>query len=339
MKIAFTVCTNSFISFARIVGKSLLQHNSDYQFYIGLCDVPDPDLADLYKGFNVIPCADLGKKDDMDYMSLRYSVSDFKNALKAYFYEYLAKKFPDAEFILFLDPDVVVYNRLTALEELHHSADIVVTPHILHPQPFDGKTPTEISYLSTGTFNLGMISVKPSPNGIRFIEWWRDRLKDYSCLDWKKGLYYDQKWINLAPVFFEKVEVLRHPGYNVAYWNLHERDVTDNNGTLLINQQEPLVIYHFSNIDIRGSRLLTTQQNRFQDTDFPVVLRLYNQYMSDARAEGFEKSIVKRSHYAGIYEKHTREQLKKTLKGRLVLWAKDNIPPATRERWKKKLGL
>jgi len=45
----------------------------------------------------------------------------------------------------------------------------------------------------------------------------------------------DQKWINLVPLLFEGISISRHVGLNAAFWNLHERTISD--GTAFFYQQ------------------------------------------------------------------------------------------------------
>ena len=57
------------------------------------------------------------------------------------------------------------------------------------------------------------------------LEWWEKRcLKigfDRPC----EGLFVDQLWISLVPLFFSDVIIMRHKGLNMAPWNLHERAI------------------------------------------------------------------------------------------------------------------
>ena len=70
----------------------------------------------------------------------------------------------------------------------------------------------------------------------------------------KRGLFTDQKWIDDVPSKFEGVFVINHPGYNVAYWNLMQREVKVIDGKITVNSK-PMYFFHFSgfipeNIDI-----------------------------------------------------------------------------------------
>lgn len=336
MKIAFTTCTNSWVPFTRVVAKTLLQHNPGYKFFMCITDKRTEDMAPYYEGYEVVPCDEIGA-DGLDDMVLRYGIN-IKNALKPFYFDYFAKKYPDAEHIFFIDPDMVIYNKLTEIERLHQTSDVLLFPHLLQPQPFDGKTPNEISYLSTGTYNLGLISVKPTENGRQFIAWWRERLREYCVFDWKAGLFSDQKWVNLAPVFFDKVANVKHPGYNIGYWNLHERKVARVNGELVVNHDFPLVIYHFSNINIRQQKLFDTQQNRWTEADFPLLMELLADYRRMSFEEGYEKVITKPCYYAQVHATYHHAEARKTFKGRLKLWVKNNVPKSFRAKMKKALG-
>ena len=39
-----------------------------------------------------------------------------------------------------------------------------------------------------------------------------------------EGMHYDQRWLDLAPAFFDDVHIMRDAGCNIAHWNLPERD-------------------------------------------------------------------------------------------------------------------
>src|ERR1017187_7472506 len=50
-------------------------------------------------------------------------------------------------------------------------------------------------------------------------------------------MFVDQKWINLAPCFFENVKILKQPGCNMAFWNLHERHLSSEGGVQCVSKR------------------------------------------------------------------------------------------------------
>ena len=337
MKIAFTICSNNYLSFARVLGRSFIQHNPEYRFYIGLADEFSSSIEKYYDGFEIIPCVKIGL-EELYEMARKYTVVELNTAVKPFYFIYFHNKFPEVKQILFLDPDMFVYQSLADLDAIHLSADIILTPHILYPMPLDGKNPSEISYLSTGIFNLGFLSLKLTQNTLQFLEWWKDRLKVFCYVDFRKGLFVDQKWINLVPVFFNSVFILRHPGYNVSYWNIHERFISIQNGELKVNKDFPLVIYHFSSVNILQGKLFFKYQDRFDDKQFPEAVKLFLEYKEKIFTEGYNLTSKSNCYYAGMHEDYKKQQLKKGMSGKIKLFVKSITPGWVRENVKHQLS-
>ena len=68
-------------------------------------------------------------------------------------------------------------------------------------------------------------------------------------IDVTEGIFVDQKWINLFPCFSDDIRILRLPGCNMAYWNLHERKLSKSVDGWLVNDLSRLMFFHFSNLD------------------------------------------------------------------------------------------
>lgn len=64
-----------------------------------------------------------------------------------------------------------------------------------------------------------------------------------------RGLFTDQRWIDLAPAFFEEVHVVRDRGCNVATWNIHHRPLKRNATGALEAGGDLLRFYHFTGYD------------------------------------------------------------------------------------------
>ena len=133
-------------------------------------------------------------------------------------------------------------------------------PHILSPEETDlGVRLTEMSVAEHGIYNLGHLFVRPDANGHAFADWWASRLDRYCFDERERGLFTDQRWVDLAPAIFDGVRVLRQRNIDVAGWNLFGRTITQHTaasdqstGSFEVDG-EPLITYHFSGTGPSGS--------------------------------------------------------------------------------------
>lgn len=166
----------------------------------------------------------------------------------------------DANLIAYLDPDVYLFHNLDPIEAYLGSDSIGLVPHILSPEETDlGVRLTEMSVAEHGIYNLGHLFVRPDANGRAFADWWASRLDRYCFDERERGLFTDQRWVDLVPAVFDGVQVLRQPNINVASWNLFGRTITqkdvasDCSTTTFEVDGEPLITYHFSGTGQSGS--------------------------------------------------------------------------------------
>jgi glycosyltransferase involved in cell wall biosynthesis len=101
-------------------------------------------------------------------------------------------------------------------------------------------------------------------------------------------MFTDQRWIDLVPSLFEH-HILKDPGYNVAYWNLHERDVAWTGDGFVVNGR-PLTFFHFSGYDPAKPHLLSKHQvhlPRILLSERPDVRRICDEYHKDLTRLGW----------------------------------------------------
>lgn len=287
--IAFTICSNNYLPKARLLGESLVQHNPEVRFIIGLVD--ELDGAIDYKAvgaFEILPVDKIGIPD-FDGMALRYDLVDFNTAAKPFYFRFLFQRHAGEKNlkICYFDPDIYVYSELRPIEEALERCAVLLTPHILSPIASDGMHPKEQGFLAFGLYNLGFCAMRRCQTADRVLDWWAEHLKHDCRYDCREGLFLDQAWMDLAPIFFNGVEISRHFGLNVAYWNLHERQVGFKNGQWLVNNEWPLVFFHFSDLTPQSSEAITRAQNRFTLRDRPELKPLFDDYRSKVDAYGF----------------------------------------------------
>jgi hypothetical protein len=287
-KLAFTICSANYLAQAIALGDSLLQHNPSYTFVIGLVDEinENKDLP-VPITYPLIPIKDI-EIPNFNGFCAQYNITELNTAVKPFYFSYLFDKNEAVQSIVYLDPDIFVYHSFELLEKHAASNQIILTPHITKPIN-DDKYPTETDFLNAGIYNLGFIALRRGNESLAFIDWWKDRLTHLCKIDFEKGLFVDQLWLNFATLFYKEVFVLTNPGYNMAYWNLQERSLSKNEGGVyMVNSDYPLVFYHFSGYDLHKQYAISKYQNRFDFSDRKDIMPLFNNYHQDVMSRGFD---------------------------------------------------
>jgi hypothetical protein len=273
----FTICSNNYLAQAISLGNSLLEYNPNYEFIIGLVDRKTKDID-----YNKIPFETIDVEsieiNGFEEMILNYNITELNTAVKPFYFQYLFRIKPAIDIIIYCDPDILIYNQFEELEKEFEIYDIILTPHITNPIN-DDKYPSESMILNTGLYNLGFIAIKKTLNSILMINWWAIRLKNGAYIDLKNGMFTDQLWINLIPLFFERVKIFTHPGHNVAYWNLHERVLSQISDKFYVNNSSPLVFFHFSGFDPANPEQISKYQNRFSFKNRSDIFPLFKNYV------------------------------------------------------------
>ncbi len=214
----------------------------------------------------------------------RYTILELNTAVKPWMFEHLFARGYDR--VVYFDPDIVVYGTLDELEDAPPDTFLTLTPHLTGPIGGDDH-PSERTILQAGTYNLGFLEVRRRPELSSFLTWWQRNLEYQCVVDTARGLFCDQKWLDLAPGLFPGVRILRHEGYNVAYWNLRQRAVTipAGGGAALVNGQ-PLRFFHFSGFNPRFPDLVSTHQPTARRADAGGAAKLIGDYGATLRAAG-----------------------------------------------------
>ena len=169
---------------------------------------------------------------------------EIATALKPWLLEFLTNQNFDQ--IIYLDPDIVIYEPLTEVNQILTTSDIVLTPHNLQPIPRDSKLTSEYNILISGQYNLGFIGINKFATS--FLDFWKERLLHDCVVDIENQLFVDQRWVDFVPSYFNSF-ILKNKGYNVAYWNIHERPIRST-GTKYFIGDTPLVFFHFSGFEM-----------------------------------------------------------------------------------------
>lgn len=308
---AFTSFSFSYLNRARVLSSSLRRQHPDWIIWAVLTDKePDDFRFDLDKeDFDRVITAEELFGEETNRWLFGHDIVEACTAVKGRALQHILAS-PDAEKVVYFDPDIAVFNNLDPVVDLLDDYAIVLTPHQVDPEPMTDTRAiidNEIASLDYGIFNLGFIAVSQHPEAHRFAKWWSDRLHDW-CVDRRDiGVFVDQKWCNLIPCFFEDVKILRDPGYNVASWNLsHRRIHFDEDGCVKANGV-PLRFYHFTKLGPVGETM--TRRYAGSNAEVYELWWWYRQEVERATESGIPKGWW---HYGrfdnGVeIEKHVRE--------------------------------
>lgn len=254
----FTSATYSYLGRARVLAKTVREHHPDWVFCLCLCDVPpqafDPAM-DREMFDEVVSVTELGIPDLPAWM-FRHNIVELSTAVKGKMLCRLLEK-PDADSVVYIDPDIAIFNPLMHVMDLLKNHPVVLTPHQTEPETHpQGIVDNEIGSLKRGIYNLGFMAIANVPEGRRIAEWWRDRLLAYCRDDAENGLFTDQKWCDLIPALFENPAILRNSGYNVASWNLSHRPIRIDGHGQIFAADAPLRFFHFTKVDTAGEVML-----------------------------------------------------------------------------------
>jgi hypothetical protein len=293
---ACTIVSLNYLSYARSLCESFLRFHPDCKFYVLLVDRL-PDGIDLMaEPFELLLVEDL----DIPYfkaVAFKYGVVELNTNVKPTFLKKLLGL--GIDHLIYFDPDILICSPADLIYETLGSYSIVVTPHCTSPN--NGDLDAELLLLRSGVFNLGFIAVSKTEEAHRFLTWWEDRCLSSGYSELWTGLFVDQKWINLVPCYFDSLKILKHPGCNVAYWNLHERILEETTGSWVVNGEVPLVFFHFSGIHVDGGSRISKYADQFTLESRPDLIKLFSDYRDRLIQYGIRNNTRHRyafSHYS-----------------------------------------
>lgn len=201
-------------------------------------------------------------------------------ALKSVFMMELLKQ---NDKIIYVDNDIWFYSNPNFLFDLLNTHTILLTPHFYDANPNQNQNWLEANF-KVGLYNAGFMAA--NKNAIKALQWWAECCLYNIKKSYWRGLFDDQKYLDLFPVLFNDVMVLKHKGCNLAGWNYlwYKLDRNTNN-EVEIEQSYPLVFIHFAE---------TSLIHFSKDDNF--LNREYNSYISNLKKYN-ANYINKRSYF------------------------------------------
>jgi hypothetical protein len=275
------VTTTRYLPEAIVMAKSAKAHMSNSKVVVCLVEESIHPLASSCPYFDrVILAKNIGFTNFYKHI-FKYKALEAVTSIKAKLFLHLFDLFPKEEKFIFLDSDIKIFGPF---DEAMHALDkypILITPHITED---DGIIDNELTTLIYGICNTGFLAVRRSDEAERFLRWWAYRLKKNCYEKTYEGMFVDQKWADLSLCLFD-VHLFKHPGYNVACWNLPQRRFAyDSNRNFTVNGQ-PLRFFHFSGLD--SNRLDSVLKWHLPDKTHPAY-QIKDTYLEEVKQAGSE---------------------------------------------------
>ncbi len=256
MNIACTIVTSGYLPLAKVLFASLKKHAQNIQLHVLVVDEVTPKPSD---GIAFHSLQELSLSTHFQEIEKKYAHSNphsFRWALKPVFIGYLLNQ--GFEKVIFVDADIYFVGNFDFIYSELDKKDVLLTPHWANLDPTENDD-SLLSVMKGGMFNAGFIASNKA--GINIMSWWAGLCMYKTENNKELGLFYDQKYLDILPVQFENVGILRHRGCNLASWNLDSSRRELVNGKVIINKIFEPVFIHFakdtiSNILNRNDTLL-----------------------------------------------------------------------------------
>jgi len=284
---ACTIIAKNYLPMARVLTESWHRFHPDCPMFVLMLDSP-AGFATLEK--EAFESLSLNQLEIPHVYSLqfKYPLLELGTAVKPYLLNYLFQRYAPRK-LLYLDADILILASLHKLRLALDQANVLLTPHLLAPNPDDKQHSDDLDILQTGVYNLGFLGLRNSFESQQLLSWWSKKLYHH-CIDDRPGnLFVDQRWMDLVPGLYDGVQILRDPGYNVARWNLHERAVSTDGDSFKVDGG-PLFFFHFSGFNPDQPWIVSKHWFRYDIAGIGQARKLYLLYRDLVMQKGWDET-------------------------------------------------
>lgn len=239
-----SIVTRSHLRLAFALSRSLRSAHNEEPHHVLVTDARDRDeLPAPPPGLHYRLLTEF---DDELPPRLRHYFDAFElcNALKPFLVRRLLQE--DHAKVVFLDADLFVAGAFTPVWRALDDHAVLLTPHLLSPPALHSPAVNEIEIVDQGVYNGGFTAWAHSAATRNILTWMCERFVLYGFNDRPHGMFVDQKLLPLLREYFpDQVHIWRHPGANIAFWNVHERPVEAGDAGYTV-QGEPVLFFHMS---------------------------------------------------------------------------------------------
>ncbi len=254
-----TISTQSHLFKSQALLDSIANHSNADLF----CLITDAKQSILEQSFQTHVLSDL-QSDLAIKLKEKYQGDRLRWAMKSMYIQLLLESGYDQ--VIYVDNDIFFYDSPDFLFEKLNSANFLLTPHFYESNTGQNQNWLEANF-RVGLYNAGFIGA--NKNSIPILNWWAECcLYNVKKAFWR-GLFDDQKYLDLIPILFDNVEIIKHRGCNFAGWNSQSNQLSRNSNLHLLIQNDPLVFIHFAAF----SMMEFSKEEHLANKEFEIYLK------------------------------------------------------------------
>lgn len=174
--------------------------------------------------------------------------------------------------VVSIGADCELFSRLEEVEELIKisNVNVILVPHVY--KPVESRDYMAQLY-RTGHAN-GDFKVFTNNEKTKEILRWLISVTEGEELS--KGIFHEQTWLSALPFLYPGIQIIQHPGYNVGYWDINERNPSQNRvGEWMVAPWTPIRFMHYSGMAKEILPKISKYSDKIATGD---ILKLYKEY-------------------------------------------------------------
>ena len=235
-----TLFDSGYLSRGLLLYSSLMKHSKDAWLYVFAFD--DKSL-EILKKMNLpqMTIVSLKEFEDLELLKVKPSRSraEYCWTCSSSTILYVLNNFKVSN-CTYIDADMVFYSNPSILIEGMGDNSVSIIKH-RYTEKYDQ------SKLS-GIYCVQFMTFKKNKDGLKALNWWRDR-----CLEWcynrrEDGKFGDQKYLDDWLTRFEGIHIIKNLGAGVAPWNVQQYRIFKKDGKLfgeIGGEDVEVIFYHY----------------------------------------------------------------------------------------------
>lgn len=278
-KVICTISTHDYLPKVEALYHSLMDKGTvDYDFYVLL--IEEKEWESTLNNAVIISLKEL-EKSKPSPLYKKYRGDKLRWALKSVFLQYLIQK--GFGQLIYVDNDIFFFDHPEVIFDKLKNADFLLTPHFYQSFPHSNQRWFEANF-RVGLYNAGFIAC--TSHAQEHLAWWEEACIYNIKKNPNRGLFDDQKYLDMLPILFDGVAIIKDRAWNLAAWNDSDFDQAI---PFDVKNEHPVFI-HFTNLALEKWKNTSHKYHKF-----------YKEYLASLKTRKFTNTKSRKKHIIAEY--------------------------------------